>query len=143
VDSEAVTALIAHSKAPITEVLEQVQGTASLAWLESGAPNVLHLARLNSSPLWIGLTLAGSLVYGSTEDTIENASIIIGSDLDWKYRASEGEYFKVKDGVIAEYAQFKPYRNTRDWSWETMSKHTNKRDNSYDAWWDEQEELAF
>jgi glucosamine--fructose-6-phosphate aminotransferase (isomerizing) len=143
VDSEAVTALIAHSKAPVTEVLEQVQGTAALAWLESDAPNVLHLARLNSSPLWIGLTVGGSLVYGSTEDTIENASIIIGSDLDWKYRASEGEYFKVKDGVIAEYSQFKPYKNTRDWSWETMSARTHKRNTSYDSYWQEQEELAF
>ena len=115
VDSEAVAALIAFASDPITEVLTRVQGTAALAWIEQGNRNTLHLARINSSPLFIGQTANGSLVYGSTEDTIENAAIMLDSDLDWKYSAKEGEYFKVKDGKIVDFLSFKPFKPTYNW----------------------------
>ncbi len=140
VDSEAVTALLAFSNSHPTEALTEVKGTAALAWLEQDKPNILHLARVNSSPLWIGMTYSGSLVYGSTEDTIENASIIIGCDLDWKYSASEGEYFKVQDGKIVEYESFKPQRTEPRYDWRAMA---HMRDEELDKWWADQDELAF
>lgn len=133
VDSEAVTALLAFGKDHPTQLLTEVEGTASLAWLEQDKPDTLHLARVNSSPLWIGQTTGGSLVYGSTEETIEHAGIMLDSDLAWKYSASEGEYFKVKAGKIVEYNRFTPRKSTkhyRGW-WE------------YDGWTDEEtEQLA-
>ena len=134
VDSEAVTALLAFSKAKPWQVLPQMRGTAALAWIEQDDARTLHLARVNSSPLWIGQTNTGSLVYGSTEDTVDNAAIMLDSELDWKYSASEGEYFKVRDGAIIEYETFKPTRYSGNW---------NYRDSQWDRYWDKQEELAF
>jgi glucosamine 6-phosphate synthetase-like amidotransferase/phosphosugar isomerase protein len=123
VDSEAVAALIAFTSAPITEVLSQVQGTAALAWIEQGKGNILHLARVNSSPLWIGQTGTGSLVYGSTEQTIENAAVMLDSNLDWSYAASEGEYFKVKNGKIVEHQNFTPFKQVYSNNWRTYSTY--------------------
>jgi len=128
VDSEAVAALIAFTAAPITEVLPRVQGTAALAWIEQGKGNTLHLARVNSSPLWIGQTSTGSLVYGSTEETIENAAIMLDSNLDWSYFANEGEYFKVKDGKIVEHQNFTPFKHVYQNNWRSYSSK------NYDEW---------
>lgn len=131
VDSEAVTALLAFGNDHPTQLLPEMEGTASLAWIEQDAPDILHLARVNSSPLWLGQTLLGSLVYGSTEETIENASIMLDTDLSWKYPANEGDYFKIKGGRVIEYSTFTP-----------------RRSYSYRNWWDvddyadEKEQLA-
>jgi glucosamine 6-phosphate synthetase-like amidotransferase/phosphosugar isomerase protein len=129
VDSEAVAALLAFSngKHP-AEVLTRIQGSAALAWITQDQGDTLHLARVSNSPLWIGQTLTGSLVYGSTEETIENAGIMLGSDLDWSYSAEEGEYFKVKNGKIIEHQKFKPYRSSisHDWRKYAMGKYEDE-----------------
>lgn len=134
VDSEAVTALLAFSKDKPWQVLPQMRGTASLAWIEQDQPNTLHLARVNSSPLWIGQTNNGSLVYGSTQETVENSAVMMDCELDWLYSAGEGEYFKVRDGAIVEYETFKPTKYTGTW---------NYRDAQWDKDWAEEEMLAF
>ena len=128
VDSEAVAALIAFTSAPIAEVLSQVQGTAALAWIEQGKGNTLHLARVNSSPLWIAQTKSGSLVYGSTEETIDNAAVMLDSEIDWVYSAKEGEYFKVKNGKIIEHLNFTPFKQVYSNNW--RSSYYDK----YDDW---------
>ena len=134
VDSEAVAALLAFTKGEHpADVLTRIQGSAALAWITQNQGDTLHLARVSSSPLWIGQTLTGSLVYGSTEDTIENAGIMLGSDLEWSYSADEGEYFKVKNGKIIEHQKFKPYRSAFSFS-------SNWRDHAigkYDDEWSE------
>lgn len=117
VDSEAVTALLAFGKEHPTQLLTEVEGTASLAWLEQDSPDTLHLARVNSSPLWLGQTKGGSLVYASTEEAIENAGIMLDDSLDWKYPAQEGEYFKVKAGKVVEYQKFKPRQSFTSKHW--------------------------
>jgi glucosamine 6-phosphate synthetase-like amidotransferase/phosphosugar isomerase protein len=117
VDSEAVTALLAFGKEHPTQLLTEVEGTASLAWLEQDSPDILHLARVNSSPLWLGQTKGGSLVYASTEEAIENAGIMLDDSLDWKYPAQEGEYFKVKAGKVVEYQKFKPRQSFTSKRW--------------------------
>jgi glucosamine 6-phosphate synthetase-like amidotransferase/phosphosugar isomerase protein len=144
VDSEAVAALIAFSKAPITEVLPMVEGSAALAWIEQGKGNTLHLARVNSSPLWIGQTSNGSLVYGSTEETIENAAIMLDSEIDWKYTAAEGEYFKVKNGKIVEHQLFKPFKQEINWrSYLKENKPKYHRNDWADAYWAGEDTLDF
>lgn len=138
VDSEAVAALIAFAaNKPITEVLPQIRGTAALAWITAGEANTLHLARVSSSPLWIGQTSNGSLVYGSTQETIENASIVLDSELDWQYSASEGEYFKVKDGAIVEFKQFTPSKDSFSKSWD----YRNYRDDKWDKYYDDEHSM--
>jgi glucosamine 6-phosphate synthetase-like amidotransferase/phosphosugar isomerase protein len=139
VDSEAVAALIAFSVAPITEVLTRVQGTAALAWIEQGKGNTLHLARVNSSPLWIGQTKSGSLVYGSTQETITNAAVMLDSSIDWEYSASEGEYFKVRDGKIIDYLQFKPFKQFQEYDWR---KYSSKPERKSKLDWDNDYEYA-
>jgi hypothetical protein len=104
-----------------------------LAWIEQGKGNTLHLARVNSSPLWIGQTGTGSLVYGSTEETIENAAVMLDSDLAWSYSASEGEYFKVKNGKIVEHQNFTPFKQVYANNWRKYSTYTN---------WDDEHEYA-
>jgi glucosamine 6-phosphate synthetase-like amidotransferase/phosphosugar isomerase protein len=129
VDSEAVAALLAFTQGQHpAEVLTRIQGSAALAWITQNQGDTLHLARVSNSPLWIGQTLTGSLVYGSTEETIENASIMLGSDIDWSYSAEEGEYFKVKNGKIIEHQKFKPYRSaiSHDWRKYAIGKYEDE-----------------
>jgi glucosamine 6-phosphate synthetase-like amidotransferase/phosphosugar isomerase protein len=108
VDSEAIVALIAYGKGTITERLEMIEGNAALAWIESKEPNTLHLARVRTSPLWVGQSREGSLFYGSTKQTVENASIIAECELDWVYEMKEGEYLRIVNGSIVEMLKFTP-----------------------------------
>lgn len=108
VDSEALAALVAFGKGKPWEILTQVQGTAALAWISANDSRTLHLARVNSSPLWLAQSNTGSLFYGSTLETIENAAIMSDCDLDWTYEAKEGEYFRVRDGRVSDYQRFTP-----------------------------------
>lgn len=150
VDSEAVAALVAFAAGKPWEVLSEIYGTAALAWITQHDPRSLHLARVNSSPLWIGQTDTGSLFYGSTKQTIENAAIMADCELDWIHEAAEGEYFKVKDGAITEYQTFTPsnYQPKR-WYMQPYSTELDyagkqyERESTWDKWWDEQDELAF
>lgn len=159
VDSEAVAALIAFSKGKPWEYLTEVYGTAALAWLQASDPRTLHLARVNSSPLFIGQADTGSLFYGSTYETIENAAIMSDCDLDWYYEAKEGEYFKVKDGRVIEYKTFTPNKYEPVKWWDTthwVDKYTTKTDedewagwynqhkaDKYAKYWSKHEELPF
>jgi hypothetical protein len=114
--------------------LPKLRGTAALAWITQGEAATLHLARVSSSPLWIAQTFRGSLVYGSTEDTIDNASVMLDDAIDWKYSAAEGEYFIVKDGKIVEFKQFTPPRDSFSKSWD----YRNYRDTSWDKYHDDE-----
>lgn len=115
VDSEAVAALIAFGKGKPWEILTEVYGTAALAWIRASDARTLHLARVNSSPLYLAQSDTGSLFYGSTRDTVENAAIMTDCELDWIHEAAEGEYFQVRDGRITEYKTFTPARRTTHW----------------------------
>ena len=109
VDSEAAAALLAFtSKYHPAEVLGTLKGGAALAWISSTDAATLHLARLASSPLWVGQTARGSLVYGSTYEVIFNAAIMLNDDLSWEYEVDNGTYLKVRDGRITEHETFKP-----------------------------------
>ena len=110
VDSEAATALLAftHDNYHPTEVLGQIEGTAALAWFNyTDKHNTLHLARVNSSPLYIGQSKAGHIFYASTLEAIRNAAWFAFDELEWEHAATEGEYFRITDGVVAEFARFK------------------------------------
>lgn len=159
VDSEAVAALIAFGNGKPWEILPEIYGTAALAWIHASDPRTLHLARVNSSPLYLGQSSSGSLFYGSTMETIENAAIMADDDLDWTHEAAEGEYFRVRDGRITEYKTFKPqrYERVRHWwedyqpaykgGWvpasEYKTKYNQRKADRYARYWQEVEELPF
>lgn len=150
VDSEAVSALVAFSKAKPWEFLTEITGTASLAWIEQGNARTLHLARVNSSPLFIGQGSSGSLFYGSTLETVENGAIMTDCELDWIHEAQEGEYFKVRDGKVIEYKTFtptkyEPYKWYQDYkSYQTeldySGKYNQRRAQKLAQWWERNDE---
>lgn len=150
VDSEAVSALVAFSKAKPWEFLTEITGTASLAWIEQGNARTLHLARVNSSPLFIGQGSSGSLFYGSTLETVENGAIMTDCELDWIHEAQEGEYFKVRDGRVIEYKTFtptkyEPYKWYQDYkSYQTeldySGKYNQRRAHKLAQWWERNDE---
>lgn len=139
VDSEAAAAIIAYGKGSIINKLERIQGSAALAWIDNRETNTLHLARLNTSPLWLGQSRDGSFFFGSTKQTVTNAVIVAGLELDWTYEASEGEYYKVKNGVIVEQLKFtpkaRPVKKLPNYS--SPSKYSSKYySNYYTSAWD-------
>lgn len=143
VDSEAVAALVAFDTGKPWEYLTEVYGTAALAWIRADDARSLHLARVNSSPLYIGQANTGSLFYGSTLETVENAAIMSDCELDWIHTAQEGEYFQVRDGRVIEYKTFTPAKTEVKW-WETYyddhygnkSNKTTLSDADWSAEWD-------
>lgn len=147
VDSEAAAALLAFGNGKPWEILAELYGTAALAWVGQNDPRTLHLARVNSSPLWLGQSRHGSLFYGSTKQTIENAAIMADTDLDWIHEAAEGEYFRVRDGHIAEYQTFTPRKYERPTYWRSYSTDMDYYSNNYNQrkaeryakWWEDKE----
>ena len=55
VDTEAIMALAAHSRAD-ARAFEQLRGSMATAWFDERAPDVLYVARGAHRPLWIGRT---------------------------------------------------------------------------------------
>lgn len=158
VDSEAVAALVAFATGKPWEILSEIYGTAALAWIQQHDPRTLHLARVNSSPLWIAQSNHGSLFYGSTQQTVENAAVMTDSEIDWLYEAKEGEYFKVKDGHITEYQTFTPrtYERASYWAKYTngtattptyqteldyLGNYNQRKADKYAKWWEQHDEL--
>lgn len=110
VDSEAVTALLAFTADNYhpTEVLGQVEGTAALAWFNfADGADTLHLARVSSSPLWIGQSYNGHIFYASTREAVRNAAWFAFDEIEWEHNAQEGEYFRIQNGKVAEFTSFK------------------------------------
>ncbi len=147
---KAVAALIAFSKDKPWQALTEVYGTAALAWITANDPRNLHLARVNSSPLWIAQASTGSLFYGSTKETVENACIMTDCDMDWLYEAKEGEYFQIRDGRIIKHETFIPakresfklynsYSEGSDMDW--YGRYNQYKADKYSKWWDKHDEF--
>jgi len=104
VDSRALAHLLAfgpevYDQRP-EELLERVDGWASIAWLSSDETDVLHLAKLKQSPLYIAFTDKEDLIFGSTEAHVRAACDIQGIELvDGKW-IPDGRYLVVDHGEI-------------------------------------------
>lgn len=111
VDSEAVFALLGYldydGDAP--KLLEQVRGGAAIAWMnEADESDALYLARLNSSPLIIGETDSGSLLFASTQEAVEAGANVAGLTLKMIRDIPEGTYMRVLDGTYVDVRMFEP-----------------------------------
>lgn len=102
VDSEAAFRLIAQSD-NVARDLPSLKGRAALGWITTDAPSVLHLARVQGSPLAIGQTRGGSLVFASTLPLLGNACKYAGVDLDFATEVDEMTYFRISKGVIHDW----------------------------------------
>lgn len=101
VDSEAIFQLIANSDDPV-QALPKLEGRAAIAWYEVNDPTVMHLARLEGSPLWIGHTPKGSLVFASTRELLVTAARNARVHLQTIWQVPEWMYLKVVKGEIVE-----------------------------------------
>lgn len=111
VDSEAAMALIAHGQGHITERLPMLQGNAALAWLDGRDAKqkrgpILHLARVSSSPLAVGQTRGGSLLFASTMGLLHKACERLNVDLKWEWDCEEGTYLQVQGGKVTTFDTF-------------------------------------
>jgi len=105
VDSEAIFALIAHGPQDmkLRDRLAEVSGSAALLWLRSyDKQEQLHAARLTSSPLWLGQTALGSVVFASTADTLKEVGKRCNLVFAYTHEMQQGTYVRVKDGVLSE-----------------------------------------
>jgi glucosamine 6-phosphate synthetase-like amidotransferase/phosphosugar isomerase protein len=101
VDSEAIFQLLANSMDPV-EVLPTLEGRAAIAWYELNDPSTMHLARLSGSPLWVGHTPNGSLVFASTRGLLTTAAANAKVHLQTIWEVPEFMYLKVVKGQIVE-----------------------------------------
>jgi glucosamine 6-phosphate synthetase-like amidotransferase/phosphosugar isomerase protein len=108
VDSEAAFALIDNEPDTLS-ALSQIRGGAALAWFNRDEyGSTLHLARVSSSPLAVGMTARGSFFFASTMPMLESALFVAGIELDWKMNLSEGSYLKVRNGRVESFDSFTP-----------------------------------
>lgn len=100
VDSEAAFALLNRTIYSPAEVLQSLKGRAALAWLDARDKRDLHLARVDGSPLAIGLTKAGSLIFASTMPLLVSACDEAGVNLAWAEDIEPMTYMTVRNGEI-------------------------------------------
>ena len=105
VDSEAILALAAHSRAD-ARAFEQLRGAMATAWFDERAPNVLYLARGAHRPLWLGRTQR-ELIFASTKHALEVVERYAGIKLR-KQAVREGTFVAVCEGEIVRLERFRP-----------------------------------
>jgi glucosamine--fructose-6-phosphate aminotransferase (isomerizing) len=102
VDSEAIFAWLQYSKLSTTKALPQLRGSAAIAWYDKKDNEILHLARVSSSPLILGKTKKGSLLFASTKDCITDTARLHNLDLANVSSVPEGTYIQVREGEIVD-----------------------------------------
>lgn len=110
VDSEAIFSALNYYTCDPKKVLEAVQGSAAVAWLDNAdeKPGTLHLARLNSSPLVLAECADGSLLFASTQSAVmagANAAFLVVEKIR---NIAEGSYITVVDGAYTTVDSFTP-----------------------------------
>jgi glucosamine 6-phosphate synthetase-like amidotransferase/phosphosugar isomerase protein len=108
VDSEAIFQLLADPSLGITR-LGHLIGRAAIAWFDVADATTLHLARLEGSPLVVGHTLRGSVVFASTEPLLKAAANKVGLRLATVWHVPEFFYIKVVNGKMVERTPLEEY----------------------------------
>jgi glucosamine 6-phosphate synthetase-like amidotransferase/phosphosugar isomerase protein len=106
VDTEAIFATLLHSGLPATDSLALLRGSAAVAWYDAEDARILHLARVSYSPLVLGRTLGGSLLFASTRSALTRGAAGVGTTLTKVWEEDEGVYLRVLDGNIIERISF-------------------------------------
>jgi glucosamine 6-phosphate synthetase-like amidotransferase/phosphosugar isomerase protein len=105
VDSEAIFALAAHSRAD-AQAFEELRGAMATAWFDERAADVLYLARGVARPLWVG---SGKhiLFFASTKAALEVVERFARLKLR-KQEVQEGTFLAVRDGEVVRRERFRP-----------------------------------
>lgn len=123
VDSEAIFALLAYGDMKPADALQELKGSAACAWLDTGEEGGrLHVARVQSSPLFIVESRGGSQVFASTADAATNAMQAVGMVPEKVRDIEEGRLFVIDNGEFTEVESFQPRRSySQNW---TGYRHT-------------------
>ena len=135
VDSEAIFAALAYGlpdAKDYLDVLENIGGSAAIAYFKDQEPGRLYVARLASSPLIMVKTFSGSTFFASTTTALSD--VAKSMDLDGTKPLSQvyaevvysmpGEHYVVDNGTVTDRAYFAPEaqcwggyqpRSTGDW----------------------------
>jgi glucosamine 6-phosphate synthetase-like amidotransferase/phosphosugar isomerase protein len=105
VDSEAIFALAAHSRAD-ARAFEELRGAMATAWVDERDPDVLYLARGAHRPLWLGRGRVG-VFFASTKAALEVVERYLRVRLR-KQVVREGTFVAVRDGDVVRTERFTP-----------------------------------
>jgi len=105
VDSEAIFALAAHSRAD-ARAFEELRGSMATAWFDERAPDVVYLARGVQRPLWLGRGRVG-VFFASTKSALEIVERYLGVRLR-KNVVREGTLTALRDGEVIRSQRFEP-----------------------------------
>ncbi len=138
VDSEVIFAMLAYgyedSQCSVAQALEAVEGNTALAWLDTETPETLYLARGYGSPLFIGNTKNGSLLFASEGDVVKAAAEKANLELTHLREIKEGTFLTVAEGKVLGVHEFKPqgpaYKSRGYSSYSNMSWD----DEAYESW---------
>lgn len=104
VDTEGAFAYIMHGPKKANGLLGRladIRGGAALMWLNTNGPSkYLHVARLTSSPLVMGKSVKGSVIFASTKAILEHACKQADIKLAEVTELAEGTYIRFKDSEI-------------------------------------------
>lgn len=114
VDSEAAFALLARGPAVLgeadpAELVGLLRGTVALAWLvpDEDRPS-LYLARGAGSPLHVGWTEGGTLIFASTPGAVTAAAKAAGAPIVRRRELPEGVVLRVAGGKVRETWKYEP-----------------------------------
>lgn len=102
VDSAVLPALI---EADGVDALADAAGYAAIAWLdgsEDADMEILHLAKIDYSPVAYTWLLDGSFVWASTVPLLAYSIAVLGLEHGHIFELNDGDYFQVKRGVILD-----------------------------------------
>lgn len=127
VDTACIAAMLANPQhydgRTVGQMLELLNGDASLAWLDSNDHSILHLARVQGRPMAIGYTRRGDLVMSSTRETLADTALWSGVNIDKVEDVPEGTYMQVRNGQIIHQEVFVP-NEMRSWKKYTPTVRT-------------------
>lgn len=117
VDTEAIFATIAFGQeltdkgkprleANLLDCLKEIRGSAAVGWLDVSDSEILHVARISSSPLVWAHTKKGSFIFASTAEAIRNAVKQQDLEIDCLIETREGTHLRVEQGRLATYDDF-------------------------------------
>jgi glucosamine 6-phosphate synthetase-like amidotransferase/phosphosugar isomerase protein len=111
VDTEAILALAAHSRAD-ARAFDDLRGAMATAWFDERSPDVLYLARGAHRPLWTGRTRK-EFVFASTKHALEVFERYAHVKLR-KQEVPDGMFFAVQGGEIVRQERFRPDHDFRE-----------------------------
>ena len=99
VDSQALFHL-AGTEDFTKEKFRQVQGSASIAYVDTAEPTTIKLVRMSMRPLWIAQTEDGSTLWSSEKDALLDAMSVVGLTADFVMEVPEWTMVTINDARL-------------------------------------------